>query len=97
MYYKPPEPSYRQCRLERKTSSGTTHTTQWLPERFAVVGKYLKLKQSDGSFEDGWQVVFAGELTDPDTVYSYQTQHRSIRDRGNGVPLPHSRWADCCW
>lgn len=43
---------YLQCGLV----NGSTHTTTWLPVKFAVKGKYLKLKQKDGSWWNGWKV-----------------------------------------
>lgn len=46
---------YIQCSLK----NGNTYTTTWLPVRFAVEGKYVKLKQKDGSWWDGWLVTSA--------------------------------------
>lgn len=46
------ETYYIQCALERKGY----HHMAWIPERYAVLEKYIKIKQSDGSWEDGWQV-----------------------------------------
>jgi len=47
---------YRQCRLVKKLQVGTCHQTSWLPEPFAVVGKVLKLKSTEGKWEEGWVV-----------------------------------------
>jgi hypothetical protein len=30
--------------------------TSWIPKRYAVVGRFIKLKSEDGSWEDGWKV-----------------------------------------
>ena len=38
----------RQCMLRK----GNTIQASWIPEKFAKIGKYLKLHD-----EDGWQVV----------------------------------------
>ena len=46
---------YKQCTLKR----GTQGDVRWIPEKFAVVGKYIKVKV-DGVEEDGWLVVEAG-------------------------------------
>lgn len=48
---------YRQCNLK----NGNTYCTSWLPVKFAVKGKIVKLKQSDGSWWDGWEVTSASE------------------------------------
>jgi hypothetical protein len=43
---------YVQCQLSR----GTTRRTAWLPQKFAVVNRVLKIKD-----EDGWRVEICGE------------------------------------
>ncbi len=44
-----------------KTEQGCQHVrTSWIPEKFAEVGKVLKLKE-DGVWIDGFVVEFAGE------------------------------------
>jgi hypothetical protein len=47
---------YRQCTLKRDTEGDV----RWIPEQFAVMDKYLRIKKS-GTEEDGWQVVRVGE------------------------------------
>ncbi len=45
---------YRQCRLRKKIAEETYSTdTAWIPERFAKVNKYIKIKKDPGV----WQVV----------------------------------------
>ncbi len=51
---------YRQCRLVRKVPEGTCHQTSYIPEPFSVKDKVLKLKNSDGEWENGWVVESAG-------------------------------------
>ena len=41
-----------QCHLRR----GKEKMTSWIPKRYAVVGRYIKLKSEDGTWEDGWKV-----------------------------------------
>ena len=48
---------YRQCELHRADGR---RTTSWLPEKFAVVGKVLRLR-CVGTWSDGWCVVRVGE------------------------------------
>jgi len=31
--------------------------TAWIPEACAKVGKYIKIKRENGSWDDGWEVV----------------------------------------
>jgi len=47
----------RQCLLNRNG----LRTVSWIPEKFAIVGKFLKLKE-----ENGWQVE---EVYDPAMAY----------------------------
>lgn len=50
----------KQCILEKPAPEGGVRLmTTWIPERFAVVGRYLKLLE-DGIWEDGWKVVGIG-------------------------------------
>lgn len=44
---------YTQCKLRR----GTSWTVSIIPDRYAVKGKFLKLKDADGNWEDGWEVI----------------------------------------
>lgn len=44
-----------QCELELKTSNSTVKTTAWIPEKFAIQGKVLEVKFSDG-WSNGWMV-----------------------------------------
>jgi hypothetical protein len=46
---------YRQCTMTK----GTISQMAWIPEHFAVLDKYLRLKK-DGVDEDGWQVKSVG-------------------------------------
>lgn len=46
---------FRQCSLQKKNE----HQVSWLPEQFAKLGKWLKLREN-GIWEDGWQVILVG-------------------------------------
>jgi len=50
---------FRQCTLQKPLSDATTTRVAWIPEKFAVQGKYVKLKEQD-RWEDGWQVISVG-------------------------------------
>lgn len=41
-----------QCKLQ----NGNKISYSWIPKKFAVKGKYLKLKEN-GEWSDGWQVI----------------------------------------
>jgi len=43
---------YTQCKLQK----GNEFTYSWIPKKFAVKNKYLKLKDN-GEWADGWQVI----------------------------------------
>ena len=48
-----PADTHKQCKL-RRVNGTITHS--WIPSKFAVKGKYLKLKNDDGEWENGWCV-----------------------------------------
>lgn len=48
---------YHQCSL----SKGNTHTITHLPEKWAVVGARVQLKEQDGSWDRGWTVLSVGQ------------------------------------
>ena len=33
----------------------------WIPQKFAILNKFIKIKKNDDSWEDGWQVVGVSE------------------------------------
>lgn len=53
MVRKVSEPIFKQCKIRK----GYTIDILWLPEVYAVKGKFLKLKEKDGTWDDGWQVI----------------------------------------
>jgi hypothetical protein len=48
---------YVQCALQH----GIRHHMAWIPEKFAILGKFIKIKLEDGVFEDGWKVAGVSE------------------------------------
>ncbi len=52
---------YRQCRLIKIIPEGTKHQVSWLPEKYAILDKILKLRDPDGYWDNGWRVEVAGE------------------------------------
>lgn len=57
----------RQCVLINANRESQKIKTSWVPEKFAEVGKVLKLKEN-GEWEDGWEVVHVGSRLDDKTI-----------------------------
>lgn len=51
---------YRQCRMTRKHSTGKTVVVSWIPEKYAVLGKFLQLKDND-EWVNGYEVELVSE------------------------------------
>ena len=45
------------CNLRRKTADGYQVDTAWIPEKFAIKGKFLQIKDPNGVFVNGWEVI----------------------------------------
>lgn len=43
-----------QCKL-RRVNGDIDHS--WIPQKFAKKGKFLKLKNENGEWENGWEVI----------------------------------------
>lgn len=57
------ETLYRQCRLMRREGEADMQQTSWIPAKYAVAGKVLKLRGDDGAWQDGWVVSHVGSFT----------------------------------
>lgn len=53
--------TYKQCNLEKKISGGICYQVAWIESKFAVVGKTVKIRQEDNSWDDGWLVKSASD------------------------------------
>lgn len=47
---------YRHCRLVKPVGTCEKVVVSWIPEKFAEVGRVVKLKDDDKTWEDGWVV-----------------------------------------
>ena len=65
---------YRQCWLAR----GKARQMAWLPEKFAVAGRFLRLTDA-GSSEDGWQVTGVGAQMAEETVRERSQDYKRTR------------------
>jgi hypothetical protein len=74
---------FRQCRLRK----GDAHMTSWIPEKFAVVGKVVRLWEN-GAWDNGWVVDSAGEHRLDESMLP--DWHRDIKGhrRATGDALP---------
>lgn len=52
---------YVQCSLSKPTKDGEKKQVSWIPEHFAVEGKYLELKEG-AEWENGWRVTSVGDV-----------------------------------
>jgi hypothetical protein len=66
---------YKQCGLK----NGDRYLNTWLPEKFAVKGKFVKLKQADGSWWDGWEVNTVSDVSKPIQDISKNVKFGSIQ------------------
>jgi len=76
---------YKQCILVRKTDGGEIRETSYIPERFAVVGNCIRIKNEDDTWTDGWVVKHVGHYTDapPDWKKNIR-KHR--QNTGDSLP-----------
>lgn len=66
---------YKQCTLKR----GTEGDTRWIPEKFAKVDQYIKVKR-DGVEEDGWQVLSVGARRDGQYIMEHERNYLTQRE-----------------
>lgn len=67
----------RQCTLQKDLGNGSVlRTVSWIPEKFSVLGKSLKLKDND-EWRDGFKVIFVGNYR----MENIDVQKQSIRYR----------------
>ena len=53
-----PKETHTQCKLRRPQSDGTSQTmTSWIPSKVATKGATVRLKEEDGTWTEGWQVM----------------------------------------
>lgn len=50
---------YRQCEMRKPLENGYTSHIAWIPEKYAVKEKIIKIKFDDG-WIDGWEVYYVG-------------------------------------
>ena len=65
---------YNQCWLVR----GNARQMAWIPAKFAVAGRYLRLTDA-GVSEDGWKVVGVGAKMMEDYVHERSQDYKHTR------------------
>ena len=69
---------YRQCELVMSIGTQRYIQISWIPEKYAVVGKNLKIKNGD------WKVVSVGDVRRPEKEASIRSRehlhHRKTTD-----------------
>lgn len=80
---------YRQCHLVKKTASGSdSHQTSWIPEKFAILGKVVKLRGPDDQWDDGWVVKTVSQTRreDDDMPDAHDAVKRHRKATGDAMP-----------
>lgn len=55
------ETYFRQCTMFKRIDENSKRVTvSWLPEKYAVKGKFLKLKDRNKEWDDHWEVIYVG-------------------------------------
>jgi hypothetical protein len=74
---------YKQCTMSLASGEGrTSYQTAWIPEQFAKRGKYLRIKNENGDFDNGWLVERAGRKRLEESLINSDEHrhHRSVTD-----------------
>jgi hypothetical protein len=67
--------------MERKIDDKTETTTSWIPEKFAIRGKVIKLENREtGEQTDGWKVIMVGsKRKESDEVIERSQDYKKTR------------------
>ena len=73
----------RHCSLEKKIEKGIITTASWIPDKFAVLNKVVKLKRNE-IWDDGWIVKsvssFSRSSSEVNLISKQWRNHRSVSD-----------------
>jgi len=59
-----------QCKLKK----GNSYQVSWIPEKYAKIGKYLKIKENNG-----WEVIEIGSKMDSEEVNKRSMDYKNQR------------------
>lgn len=66
---------YAQCVLRKDN----LEQVSYIPAKFANLNQVVKLKQEDGTWDEGWKVTYVGAVVNEDTIhdpYNAVKEHR---------------------
>lgn len=71
--------NHKQCHLVKWNGYKVTHYHAWIPEEFAEIGEIVKIKQDDGSWDDGWVVFQTFTMLPTTTVIERSQDYKKTR------------------
>lgn len=75
---------YNQCTLVKSFNGGKITQVTWIPTKFAIAGRTVKLKNDQNVWVDGWLVESVGEKTPenlvPDAYDDIKAHRRATGD-----------------
>lgn len=66
-----------QCTLKK----GDTTMHSWIPESFAVLNNYVKIRDRGGNWDDGWQITQCGARLQNSMVELKSQEYKKHRNR----------------
>ena len=85
--------NYVQCLLTRRSTEPgviAVHDVAFIPEQFAVVGKFLKIRSGD-EWVNGWEVMGTGSKKTLTEVVENQAQRKGTRQASDWLKGTWSR------
>lgn len=77
---------YNQCSLKKTIDDKSFRQyVAWIPSKFAVEGMILKIKDDNGVWVDGWEVVGVGASCEDSELVDHHRLHRDHR-KASDVP-----------
>jgi hypothetical protein len=79
---------YKQVKLQRLAEQQYA----WIPENLAHLGRPLKLKNDDNTWDDGWIVVEVGVQQSEEYVLKHERDYRTSRNATDAVRDSNGTW-----
>lgn len=77
---------YKQCMLR----NGFTEQVSWIPSLFAKTGSVVRLRDKNGDWEDGWEVISVGTETEEQYIPDPHASSKSLwRATSGASPVGH--------
>ena len=71
--------TYTQVTLEKRREGSLLVQVSFIPSRFAVIGRYVRLKVGEG-WDDGWRVAATGATFSEAETLQQAQEHRAARE-----------------